>query len=149
MPPMVYKAILLEFFRFAKIASNLMSVVIFVHLLGCALIIAFNLILLEASDHIDLQVIACLYIMLSDVATNYLFCFLSERITIALIKIGDSFYESMWYRLPMQHQMLVPMIIARTQQEFHLKGLQIIPCSLNVFWRVIYKCFVVIFLHFG
>lgn len=107
------------------------------HLLCCAIIIAFNLILLEYTDRFELQIISSLYIMLSESATNFLFCFLSENITTALSTISDIFYSSMWIRLPTKQQKLVMLAIARSQQEFHLQGLGLTPCALSTFLRVI------------
>lgn len=121
---------------FATKTSDLLSLIIFMHLLCCSIIIAFNLILLEASDRIDFQVMASLYIMLSETALNFLFCFLSERITAALSKIGFAFYESLWLHLPTRQQKLLALTIARSQQDFYYEGLGIVYCSLETFGRV-------------
>lgn len=124
---------------FAAKTSDLLSLIIFMHLLCCSIIIAFNLILLEASDRIDFQVMASIYIMLSETALNFLFCYLSERITVALSKIGVAFYESMWFHLPTRQQKLLALTIARSQQEFYYDGLGLVYCSLETFGRV--SCF--------
>lgn len=124
-------------YSFAYESSNLLSVIIFMHLLCCAMIIAFNLILLECTDRFELQLISSLYITFSESATNFLFCFLAENITIALSNISDLFYSSMWFRLPIKQQKLITLTIARSQQEFHLQGLGLIPCSLSSFLQVI------------
>lgn len=109
------------------------------HLLCCALIIAFNLVLLASVDHIKIEVFSSLYIMSSETATNFLFCVLSEHITTSLSKISNVFYGSLWYHLPPRHQKLITLAMARSQQEFHLEGLAIISCSLETFGKVI--CF--------
>lgn len=106
------------------------------HLLCCALIIAFNLVLLDSVDHIKIEVFSSLYIMSSETATNFIFCFLSEHITTCLSKIPNVFYGSLWYHLPPPRQKLISLAIARSQQEFHLEGLGIMSCSLETFGRV-------------
>lgn len=111
--------------------------IIFAHLLFGAIIISFNLVLLEVSDQIDLQAMAAFYIMLSAAAMNFVFCLSSENITIALTQIADAFYESVWYRLPTGKQKLIAIIIARSHHEFHMEGLGLVDCSLYTFTRVI------------
>lgn len=128
-----------NFNRFAIISSNLLSVIIFVHLLCCASIIGFNFLLLECSDNIDLQVLSSLYVMLSDIAVNFVFCLLSEQITSALLRVGDIVYNSMWYRLPTQQQVLVTLLLQRSQEIFRLRALGIIHCSLDTFSRVMFE----------
>lgn len=113
--------------------------VIFLHLVCCASFIGFNFLLLEVSDKIDLQVLSSLYVMLSDIAMNFVFCLLSENITSDLLKIGDIVYESRWYRLRTRQQALITLILARSQELFRLRALGIIPCSLDTFSRVIIK----------
>lgn len=123
--------------RFAVINSVILSVIILAHLLCCAIIISFNLVLLEVNDQFDLQAMASFYIMLSAAATNFVFCMSSEIITIALTGVGNSFYESVWYRLPICQQKLIAIIIARSQHEFHMQGLGLVDCSLYTFCKVI------------
>lgn len=107
------------------------------HLLCCALIISFNLVLLDSVDHIKIEVFSSLYIMSSETATNFIFCILSEHITTSLSEIANVFYGSLWYHLPPQQQKLFSLAIARSQQEFHLEGLGILSCSLKTFGKVI------------
>lgn len=113
--------------------------IIFVHLLCCASIIGFNFLLLECSENIDLQVLSSLYVMLSDIAVNFIFCLLSEQITSALLRVGDIVYNSMWYRLPTRQQVLITLSLQRSQQIFRLRALGIISCSLDTFSRVIFE----------
>lgn len=79
--------------------------------------------------------------MSSEAATNFIFCLLSEQITSSLSEIANIFYDSSWYRAPMRYQKLFPLVIARSQQAFHLRGLGIISCSLETFARVIFIFF--------
>lgn len=120
----------------ATITNDIMSLTVFSDLIICALNIAFNLLLLESTDHMDLQIATSFYNMSTVVLTTFIFCLLSENITHALSRIGDSFYNSMWYCLPVHHQKRFILALARSQRMFHLKGLGIIPCSLATFLRV-------------
>lgn len=113
-----------------------MSVPLFANLLCCAIVIAFNLLLLEVSDHIDLSIVASLYNMSATMTMTIIFCFLSEHITAVLLNVGDVFYESMWYRLPTRQQKLLGLALSRSQREFRLKGLGMIYCSLFTFSKV-------------
>lgn len=125
------------FYSFARKTSTILSGIIFMHLFCCASIIAFNLILLEYSTQFDLQLIACLYIMLSETAANFMFCFLSENISTAMTSVSDIFYESMWYYLPACQQKMIILPIVGSQQDFQLDGFGLISCSLSTFWQVI------------
>lgn len=116
-----------------------MDVPLFANLLTCATVIAFNLLLLEVSDHVDLSIAASLYDMGTVVAMTIIFCLLSELITAALLRIGDAFYESMWYRLPPRQQKLLGLPIQRSQRVFYFEGLGLIYSSLYTFVRVNYN----------
>lgn len=120
-----------------------MSLTVFSDLIICALNIAFNLLLLESTDHMDLQIATSFYNMSTVVLTTFIFCLLSENITHALSSVGDSFYDSVWYRLPAHQQRRFILALARSQRVFHLKGLGIIPCSLAAFLRVNIKNWIV------
>lgn len=120
----------------AAATNVILSVPLFANLLTCATVIAFNLLLLEVSDHIDFSIAASLYNMSTGVTMALIFCYLSEHITAALLRIGDAFFESIWYRLPPGQQKLVALSINRSQKTFSLKGLGIIYCSLFTFLQV-------------
>lgn len=121
----------------AIMTNNIMSIPVFSDLLTCALVIAFNLLLLESIDHFDLQIASSFYNMSTVVALTFIFCFLSENITSALLRVGDGVYESCWYRLPVRKQKQVTLPILRSQCVFRLEGLGLIYCSLETFVRVI------------
>lgn len=66
----------------------------------------------------------------------YIHCYASEHLTADLMAIGDIFYDSTWYRLPVKQQKLLVLPIQRATQEFRLKGSGLIDCSLAVFLSV-------------
>lgn len=67
----------------------------------------------------------------------FIYCYVSECITTDLMEIGDAFYNTPWYRLPVKQQKLMVLPILRAQREFRLSGLGLIDCSLATFVSVI------------
>lgn len=132
-------SILFLIFRLANTTNAIMSFSLFSDLLTCALVIAFNLLLLDSTDHMDLRIATSLYNMATITSLTLVFCLASESITEALFGVGDAFYESPWYCLPIQHQKQLILIIARSQRELRLEGLGLIFCSLETFGRVIFQ----------
>lgn len=126
-------------FSLATVANTIMSVPLFANLLTGATVIAFNLLLLEVSDHIDLSIATSIFNMGEIVIVTIIFCLISELITTGLLTIGDAFYESAWYRLPHRQQKLVGLAVQRGQRVFYLKGLGLIYCSLYAFFQVNFK----------
>lgn len=123
-------------FSMAKATNAVMSIPLFSDLLTCALVIAFNLLLLESIDYIDLQILSSLLNVSTVVLMTFIFCYLSENISGTLSGIDNAFYESPWYFLPVQQQR--PIILAIARRGFRLDGLGLIYCSLDTFARVIY-----------
>lgn len=114
-----------------------MSFSLFSYLLTCALVLAFSLLLIDSNDHMDLRLATSLYNMATVAAMTFSFCLVSENITEALFNIGDAFYESQWYFLPVNQQKQLVVTILRSQCKFRLKGLALVYCSLYTFLRVI------------
>lgn len=67
---------------------------------------------------------------------SFLFCLLSENITLRLHVIADAFYECSWYYLSAKYQKLFILPIQRSQKELRLNGLGLVNCSLEIFSRV-------------
>lgn len=132
-------SILFLIFRLANTTNAIMSFSLFSDLLTCALVIAFNLLLLDSTDHMDLRIATSLYNMATITSLTLVFCLASESITEALFGVGDAFYESPWYCFPIQHQKQLILIITRSQRELRLEGLGLIFCSLETFGRVIFQ----------
>lgn len=122
-------------FSMAKTTNDIMGIPLFSDLLTCALVIAFNLLLLASIDYIDLQIVSSLLNVSTVVLMTFVFCYLSENISESLSGIDNAFYESSWYFLHVQHQKSIIMAIAR--RGFRLDGLGLIYCSLETFARVI------------
>lgn len=113
-----------------------MSVSLFFQLLICAASLAVYLVGLEASSFLELS----FYVTLSGITValvpTYLFCLLSENVSLDLGAIGASFYDCAWYQLPVRQQLMFVMPIQRGQQTYHMSGLDLVDCSLRAFTMV-------------
>lgn len=123
--------------RLGTIIGDVMIDVLFYQLLVCAVIIAFNLFSLESTKSIyDLHSIVSFTELTSTVVPTYIYCSLSDNFTSDLEDIGDVFYESTWFKMPVKYQRFMIMPIMRSQREIRLSGFGLIDCSLNVFLAV-------------
>lgn len=110
--------------------------VLFFQLLICAIIIAFDLFTMESANTSYLLLVVSFTEMASTVVPTYIYCSLSETFTYDLVEIGDTFYSSTWYKMPVKYQKLLRIPVMRSQREVRLSGLGLIDCSLNVFLSV-------------
>lgn len=111
-----------------------MSAPLFYQLLLCAVDLAVFLFAIQVNG--ILQAIICVEAMLSVLVPTYIYCFLSEMVTIDLYAIGDHFFNFPWYLLPAKHQLLFQWPIQRSQSEYRLMGMGMVECSLGVFSAV-------------
>lgn len=114
----------------------MMEVVLFILNLACTLVIAFNLFVVEISDAFTLEAMVALVDLIVILGEMFVFSYLSEWITTDLLDIGDIFYNSPWYRLPIKQQKLLVLPIQRTGRELRLTGLGLFDCSLMRFSAV-------------
>lgn len=108
---------------------------LFYQLLISAVIMAFNLFGLETAK-LDLYTVLAFTELMCTIVPTYIYCYLSEQLTADLLDIGDIFYSSVWYKLPVNLQRLVTLPILRSQWPILLSGLGLIDCSLSVFLSV-------------
>lgn len=120
----------------AQTIRDIMLDVLFFQLLICAIIIAFDLFTMESASTSYLHLIVSFTEMASTVVPCYIYCSLSETFTFELVEIGDTFYSSLWYEMPVTYQKLMQMPVMRSQREVRLSGLGLINCSLSVFLSV-------------
>lgn len=66
----------------------------------------------------------------------YVLCYYISLIMIIAVSIGDTAYESQWYRLTRDDQVIVEMIIRRAQRPYEIKGLGVFVCSLEAYVKV-------------
>lgn len=114
-----------------------MTDVLFYQLLVCAVIIAFNMFALQSILVIhDLHSVVSITELTSTVIPTYIYCWLSDNFTADLADIGETFYSSTWFKMPVKYQRLLIMPIMISQNEVRLSGFGMIDCSLNVFLAV-------------
>lgn len=112
-----------------------MDQILFVIIVTYALTIALNLIVLEAGD-LSMEVAFAIFDLVSMSVLTFTYCLLSEILTTSLVEVSTNFYASPWYLLTAKQQYLLQFPIQRAQNEFRLKGLNIVDCSLAVFSSV-------------
>lgn len=117
----------------------MMELVLFNMATTCVIIIAFNLLVVELNDTFNMEAMIAfidLYLMLGLTFAHF---YLSEWITSDLSDIGDIFYNSPWYQLPLKQQTLMALPIQRAGRVFRLQCLGLCNCSLAIFASVIYS----------
>lgn len=114
-----------------------MSANFFFQLLTCAVSTAIFLVGLESNNN-TVNVTSVISFVAITIALFglFIYCKLSENITCDLYAICDMFYESTWYRLPVDQQKWFIWPIQRGQKTIRLTGLGFIDCSLATFLSV-------------
>lgn len=124
-------------YRVAESLGNVMRVILFNLTITCTIVIALNLFVLELNESISIEMVIAFADMNMILLLTFGHFYLSEWITLDLLRIGDHFYNSAWYRLlSVKQQKLLVLPIQRAQREIRLKGLAFFECSLLVFSSV-------------
>lgn len=113
-----------------------MEMILFTLALTCTIVIALNLFVVELNGMLSMETLAAFIDLSGTLILMIIFCYLSECVTSDLLEIGENFYNSPWYRLPLKEQRLLVLSITRAQRVFRLKGLGLFDCSLAVFSSV-------------
>lgn len=113
-----------------------MGVIVFTMTIICTLVVAMNLFAIELIDAVTTETMNAVLNTFFVLLLVFMYCSLSEYMTSDLSEIGDIFYNSVWYRLPVKEQCLMLQPIERAQSVFRLKGLGLFDCSLDVFTTV-------------
>lgn len=113
-----------------------MGEILFSLFLTCTIIIAFNLFALESNKLFSIQTVIAICDVTCLLPSNFTYCFLAEKVTADLLKIGDILFSSAWYQLPLAQQKLLIVSIQFAEREYRIKGLRLIDCSLGVFLSV-------------
>lgn len=121
--------------------SQILNEVLFLMLLTCSVVVAFNLASFESNKAINLETIMAFYNLFCILATTFVYCYLAEEVTSCLSDIGNTFYQSIWYEWSAEQQKMIVLIINRTRKAFRLKSMGLIDCSLYVFSSVSLKYF--------
>lgn len=120
----------------AESLREVMKVVLFSMTLTCVIVIAANLLVFELNESFNQEIFVAFLDMGVEIIMTFAHFYLAEWITSDLLTIGDHFYNSAWYDLPLKHQKLLVLPIQRAQRELRLKGLGLFECSLPVFSMV-------------
>lgn len=115
---------------------NLMSGIIFNMLTSCIMFLVPMLVSLTHSFVIDSNLVVILDCLLVYLVLCFIYCYFSENMTTTSFEIGDVVYNSLWYEMSMKQQKAMILMIARSQKEFRLTGLELVECSLPTFLLV-------------
>lgn len=103
----------------------------------CTVSIAFNLFVFESNDKFNMEMVTASVDLSFMLGLTFVYFYFSERITADLSEVGEIFYNSPWYQLPVKQQKLMTLPIQRAQRVFRLQCLGLCDCSLAVFASVI------------
>lgn len=113
-----------------------MEMNLFVMALTCTMAVAMNLFAVELNGIFSMTTLVACIDLFSVNSLMVIYSYLSEWITSDLLEIGDIFYNSAWYQLPVNEQRLLTLPIGRAQREFRLSALGLFDCSLAMFSSV-------------
>lgn len=113
-----------------------MKVTLFNLTVTCVICIAFNLLVFELLDSLNVEVLVAFIDIGFVIGITFAYFYLAEWITFDLLSIGDHFYNSAWFQLPVKQQQLFVLVIQQAQRELRLKGLGLFDCSMGVFSSV-------------
>lgn len=110
-----------------------MDVILFAMILTCSVALALDLFAIELAGAVSIETTNAVLNINLLLILIFTYCYRSECVTTDLLEIGDHFYNSEWYRLPVKQQRLLALPIDRAHSEFRFKGLGLFNCSLAVF----------------
>lgn len=113
-----------------------MSVLIFFQMLFSATELASFLFAIDETKGMDLMNGTAILGGWTILMPTYLFCQLSENVSVSMQMISDAFYGCAWYCLSAKQQTLFLLPMQRAQKEIRINGLGIVDCSLAVFASV-------------
>lgn len=117
-----------------------MGVGLFFQLLICALSLAAYMIAVQPNTFPGLKSTESITGIINVLTATYIYCLLSENVTLDLSSIGSIFYNCDWYRLRPKEQQLLALPIQRGHREYRMTGLGLVECSLRVFMAVSAIC---------
>lgn len=91
---------------------------------------------LQATKRLDLNILVFFNALLSSDFAVFLYCYIGSLTTDQFLRYGDISYESGWYRLPIDLQTFIELIIADGQRSLSFHGFNIINLNLNAFTKV-------------
>lgn len=123
--------------RIADKTREIMKGILFYQMINCVINVAFDLFSLDQTlNERSTDTVHCIATLFSILLLAFIFCYYADRVTSDLLGIGDSFYNSLWYKSPFREQKLLILLIRRAQKEFRLTGFEIFDCSIEMFVMV-------------
>lgn len=91
---------------------------------------------LQATKHMDLNMLVCANALMSSTIAVFLYCYVGSLTTDQFLRYGDISYESQWYKLPIDLQKFFQLIIVDAQRSLSYHGFGIIDLNLNAFTKI-------------
>lgn len=127
---------MIDFYRLANATQCIMSASLFYQLIVCTMVTAINLFIFESNSLVSLVCLVSTYQMSSVLIPTFIYCCLSNIVSVNLLSVGDSFYECKWYTWSSKQRQLLVVTIQRSQRKFDFNGFGLIECSLRMFLSV-------------
>lgn len=124
------------FFRLLPPITDIMSPTIFSQLLLCAVNTAFYSAAIDTSHFFNISTIFAMDGLICILVQTLFYCYLSDLMTAKLFSIGDIFYNSGWYYLPVKQQQIILLPTQKSQEIFRIKAFGLVECSLWTFANV-------------
>lgn len=84
----------------------------------------------------DPSILVLIFGASSGTGTTFLYCLIGSWTTEQFLLFGDRSYESEWYKMPIDLQKIVQLMIIDAQQPLVFNGFGIIDLSLMTFIKV-------------
>lgn len=123
-------------FRLANRTAGCMSPALFFQLLFSAIEMAFLCFVVESNVFFSFPPFVANVGSATVLLPTFFYCNLSKAVSTDLSAICDVFYNYSWYLMRANQQKHILFPIRRAQQEFRIKGLGIVQCSLGAFMSV-------------
>lgn len=115
----------------------MMKGILFFQLLSCVTNAAFALFALDLTlGELNFDTLITIMSTINVLSSTFIYCYFADGVTSDLLEIGDIFYNSLWYKLPLREQKLLFLPIQRAQKEFRLDGFGMVYCTLETFGAV-------------
>lgn len=91
---------------------------------------------MKAMKHFDPNILVLIIGANTSTGTTFVYCYIGSLTTEIFFLYGDISYESDWYKLPIEQQKLLQLIIADAQRPQIFHGFGIIESNLTTFIKV-------------
>lgn len=85
----------------------------------------------------DPTAFTCIIVVQASTSTILLYCYIGSLTTEQFLRFGDISYEFPWYKIPVDLQKYIPLMIADAHRRKKFTGFGIIDLDLAAFLKVI------------